>query len=209
MSIRWQILHERWKNLCVGQILSCFAVNDLLVTRSQVSKLISNEISKYELKGTVDYLFHRISLTMAAVKIVQKLQIYTVLQQLPQSSVSGTALGSEPTWGKPAKSLCKGYQSILKVTLQIRHINADYKLNSLLSFMLVQTPRLCEVSGILYVITTELEWEQFIPTWAVHKCWLHDRTAASWALLTRPYLTPNGFSHLFNLGTLNNSLAKV
>lgn len=45
-----------------------------------MSKLISNEISKYELKGTVDYLFHRISLTMAALKIVQKLQILTVLQ---------------------------------------------------------------------------------------------------------------------------------
>lgn len=133
MSIRWQILHERWKQLCIGQILLCFAVNDLLVTRSQVSKLISNEISKYELKGTVDYLFHRISLTMAAIKIVQKLQILIALQWLPQNNISDTVLGGEPAWGKPAKSLCKGNQSILKVILQMSHINADYKLNSLLS----------------------------------------------------------------------------
>lgn len=61
-----------------GQILLFFAINDLLVAKSQV--LIRNEKSKYELKGTVDYLFHRISLTTAAIKIVQKLQIHTVLQ---------------------------------------------------------------------------------------------------------------------------------
>lgn len=62
----------------LGRYSLCFAVNDLLVTRSQVSKLISNEISKYELKGTVDYLFHRTSLSMAAIKIVQKLQIHSL-----------------------------------------------------------------------------------------------------------------------------------
>lgn len=157
MSIRWQILHERWKNLCVGQILLCFAVNDLLVTKSQVSKLISNEISKYEVKGTVDYLFHRISLAITATKIVQKLQIHSVLQWQSQTNVPDTAWGSELTRAEPAKSLWKGNQSILKVILQIRHINADYKLNSLLSFMLVQTLRLCEETDILYVITTKSE----------------------------------------------------
>lgn len=58
-----------------------------------MSKLISSEISKCEPKGTVDYLFHRISLTTAATKIIHRLQIYTVLQCLPQSKVSDTALG--------------------------------------------------------------------------------------------------------------------
>lgn len=42
-------------------------------------KLISNEISKYGLKGTVDYFVVH-NLTMSAIKIVQILQIHTVLQ---------------------------------------------------------------------------------------------------------------------------------
>lgn len=108
-----------------------------------MSKLISNEISKYKLKGTADNLFHRISLTVADSRNYIFSQSCTDYHKVRSSD---TALGSEPTLGKVAKSLCKDNPSIPKVILQIRHINAGYELNSLLSFMLEQKLRPCAVS---------------------------------------------------------------
>lgn len=52
----------------------------------QGPKFIRNKKGKYELKGTVDPLFHRLS--MNGIKIVQKLQIHTALQWLPQSNIA-------------------------------------------------------------------------------------------------------------------------